>query len=98
MTIRKSIIVYAFAALFTNLSSFASLSKNPDPGYARSNPIQLAQSGTCKKRMGPYATQTRAWQLANHFKSRGYQTSGVWGSGGIYSGSRGYYFNIFYRC
>ena len=60
---------------------------------------QVFRVRSCQRRMGPYATQTRAWQVLRQFRSRGFQTSNVWGSGGFYSrNSRGYYFNVFFRC
>ena len=58
------------------------------------------QASECKQRKGPYATQRRAYEARDEAKRKGYEVSkGVWGSGGLYrSGTRGYYFNIFYRC
>ena len=59
----------------------------------------LVLAGTCWRRFGPYATQSTAWRYVRLARSRGYRTSGVWGSGGFVGRStRGYYFRVFYPC
>ena len=61
--------------------------------------LPVVQVRWCRHRMGPYATQRRAYEVRRVAMSRGYQVSGVWGSGGFYSRmTRGYFFNVFYRC
>ncbi len=58
--------------------------------------MERVQSRTCSRRFGPYVTQTTAWQRRNAARARGYQVSGVvpcW-----QGGTRGYCFNLFYRC
>jgi hypothetical protein len=59
----------------------------------------IAQSA-CSQRMGPYQTQYAAERAAQMYRSQGFQTSGVWGEGGLYSSSsnRRYFFNVFYPC
>jgi hypothetical protein len=52
----------------------------------------------CRRRVGPFATQRRAYAVRRYYRARGYQVSGVWGQGGLYHGSRRYYFNLFFRC
>lgn len=68
---------------------------------ADSGAARLVQARVCRHRMGPYATQRRAYEVRRMAIARGYQVSGVWGQGGPIANSpttRGYYFNIFYNC
>ncbi len=61
--------------------------------------VQLnAQS--CSRKMGPYFTIYQAELAAQQAKYSGYQTSGVYGVGGLYSDSsnRRYFFNVFFPC
>ncbi len=60
--------------------------------------VQLASQ--CNKRMGPYLTQHEAENAAQSFRNRGFETSGVWGEGGVVShwSNRRYFFNLFYPC
>ena len=64
-----------------------------------SKQMQLAQA-QCSKRMGPYQSQYAAEREAQRFRSRGYDTSGIWGEGGVVSqwSNRRYFFNLFYPC
>lgn len=57
-------------------------------------PAQLRQ---CSERAGPFATQSTAWQRLNQAERQGYAVSGVFPCYDSY-GSRGYCFNVFYRC
>ncbi|MGR8929953.1 MAG: hypothetical protein ACU836_04870 [Gammaproteobacteria bacterium] len=61
--------------------------------------IVLAQ-GQCAQKMGPYLSQSDALTAAQLFREQGYQTTGVWGEGGVISqwSNRRYYFNVFYPC
>jgi hypothetical protein len=61
---------------------------------------EIAQANTCSQTMGPYWSQYEAQSAAQQAQSQGYETSGIWGSDGIYSDSsnRKYYFNVFYAC
>jgi hypothetical protein len=86
-------LAFAPAALAAPLGAAAPAAAIKAPAAARVVPVR-----SCRRRMGPYATQRRAWALVRLFRARGYRTSGVWGSGGVYYGTRGYYFNVFYRC
>ncbi|MDH3235344.1 MAG: hypothetical protein OEQ29_17630 [Alphaproteobacteria bacterium] len=81
-------------------SANAAIAANLGISPATSQP-NVILAGTCWKRMGPCATQDRAWRYIRALRARGYQTSGVWGVGGsiAYSySSRKYYFRVFYRC
>lgn len=55
---------------------------------------------TCRRTMGPYELISQAESAAQEFRNAGYETSGIWGEGGIVSSwsNRRYYFNIFYPC
>lgn len=60
-----------------------------------SEQIQLAQA-QCAKRMGPYQSQQAAERDAQTYRNRGYNTSNVWGEGGVVSqwSNRRYFFNV----
>ena len=64
---------------------------------ALSNSLSAA---TCSRTMGPYELMSQAQRIAREFRNAGYQTSGVWGQGGIISSwsNRRYYFNVFFLC
>ena len=66
------------------------------PSAPSAQPKLYAQR-TCRRVLGPFATQRRAYEVSRYFRSRGFRT-GVWGQGGIYGGTRGYYVAVFYRC
>jgi len=91
-------LVLCFGFVFSQVSLAIPHSPNQHQGYKNYYPLQVARARICRKRMGPYATQRRAWQLVRRYRARGFKTSNVWGSGGLYYGTRGYYFNVFYRC
>lgn len=59
-----------------------------------------ARANVCQQTVGPYWSQYEAETAAQQAQMQGYQTSGVWGSDGIYSSSsnRKYWFNVFYEC
>ncbi len=57
--------------------------------------LQLAQR-QCSQRMGPYVTQSTAWQRLREAQRRGYGVSGVFPCYG--TGGRGYCFNVFFPC
>lgn len=59
-----------------------------------------ARANVCQQTVGPYWSQYEAEMAAQQAQMQGYQTSGVWGSDGIYSSSsnRKYWFNVFYEC
>ncbi len=80
--------------LFLSMSGFTASSV-----VKASDPIQIAQ-GQCSRRMGPYITYAAAEREAYMYRHRGYNTSGVWGEGGIVSqwSNRRWFFNLFYRC
>jgi len=61
--------------------------------------LLLAQS-SCSQRMGPYQSQYAAQTAARSYQNQGYNTSGVWGQGGVVSSwsNRRYFFNVFYPC
>jgi hypothetical protein len=59
-----------------------------------------ASAGGCELRMGPYVSQSAADVAVQQAKSIGYDTSGVWGEGGVVSqiSNRRYFFNVFFAC
>lgn len=91
-------LVLCFVIAFSQNSFATPHYPNQFKSYKNYYPLQVARARVCRKRMGPYATQRRAWQLVRRYRSRGFRTSNVWGSGGMYYSTRGYYFNVFYRC
>lgn len=67
-------------------------------GAAVAPSIELAQRGECSRRMGPYATQRRAWELWRQARAQGYPVSrGVFPCYDGY-GTRGHCFNVYYPC
>ena len=56
-------------------------------------PVQYRQ---CSQRVGPFATQTTAWQRWRQARSQGYAVSQ--GVVPCYGGGRGYCFNVFRPC
>ncbi len=58
---------------------------------------QLFARRACRRVLGPFATQRRAYEVSRYYQRRGFRT-GVWGQGGIYYGTRKYYVAVFYRC
>jgi hypothetical protein len=59
-----------------------------------------ARADGCELKLGPYASQSAADLAVQQAKSIGFNTSGVWGEGGVVSqpASQRYFFNVFYRC
>ena len=59
-----------------------------------------ARADSCELKMGPYASPSAADLAVQQAKSIGYNTSGVWGEGGLVSqaANQRYFFNVFYRC
>ena len=64
-----------------------------------SRAIQLAQ-GQCRHLMGPYNNQSTAYYYLQQARYAGYQTSDVWGQGGVVSNwsNRQYFFYVYYPC
>ncbi len=61
------------------------------------NELHLAQYRECSQRVGPFVTQTTAWQRWREAQDRGYSVSN--GVVPCYQGdTRGYCFFAFYRC
>lgn len=58
--------------------------------------LHTVQYRECSQRVGPFVTQSTAWQRLNDAKRYGYATSGVFPC--YDGGSRGYCFNVFYAC
>ena len=58
--------------------------------------LRTVQQRECSQRVGPFVTQSTAWQRLNEAKSFGYATSGVFPC--YDAGTRGYCFNVFYAC
>ena len=61
---------------------------------------QAATAAACSQRMGPFGSIYAAESAAQYARAAGYETSGVWGQGGIISewSNRRYFFNVFYPC
>ena len=59
-----------------------------------------ASADDCQFRMGPYTSQYAAELASQQARSIGYDTSGVWGEGGIISqfSNRRYFFNVLFGC
>jgi len=59
-----------------------------------------ANAGACNYRMGPFLNQDAAQTAAQQARNLGFEASGVWGQGGLYSdwSNRRYFFNVFYEC
>lgn len=99
---QKAIGVFAATALVTALFVGKSLAlplisggSAGQAGIDPQNDLQLAQQ--CSQRIGPFATQTTAWQRWREAQARGYAVSnGVVPCYG--QGARGYCFNVFYSC
>jgi hypothetical protein len=68
----------------------------PQPNLFRTG-LQLAQYRECQQRVGPFATQSTAWQRWRDAQGQGYSVSN-----GVVpcfeDGARGYCFFAFYRC
>lgn len=61
------------------------------------NDLDLAQQKECSQRVGPFATQSTAWQRWREARSQGYAVSN--GVVPCYGGGvRGYCFFIYYSC
>lgn len=58
-------------------------------------PLEFAQR-QCSQRVGPFVTQSTAWQRLRQAQSQGYGVSGVFPCYG--AGGRGYCFNVFFPC
>jgi hypothetical protein len=59
-----------------------------------------ASADDCQMRMGPYTSQYAAELASQQARNIGYDTSGVWGEGGIISqiSNRRYFFNVLFGC
>lgn len=64
------------------------------PTQSQLHPVQ---QGECSQRMGPFATQYTARQRLQQAQNEGYGVSGIFPCRDGY-GTRGYCFNVFYRC
>jgi len=60
------------------------------------NQLLLAQLRECSRRVGPFATQTTAWQRWREARNRGYAVSN--GVVPCNDGTSGYCFNVFFPC
>ena len=59
-----------------------------------------ADAAGCSQRMGPFGSINEAEVAAQLARTAGYDTSGVWGQGGVVSdwSNRRYFFNVFFPC
>jgi streptogramin lyase len=103
---QKAIGVFAATALVTALFvgkglaiPLTSGNSGGQVGVDPQNHLHLAQQ--CYKRVGPFATQTTAWQRWREAQAQG-QAQGYAVSNGVVpcydQGTRGYCFNVFYSC
>ena len=62
--------------------------------------LHRIQAQNCWRKIGPFGSQYLAEQARQVWQSRGYNTSPVFGEGGLYSGwqNRQYFFTVFFRC
>lgn len=68
----------------------------PAPALSQDK-LQLAQYRQCSQRVGPFATQTTAWQRWREAQGQGYAVSN--GVVPCYEGNtRGYCFFAYFRC
>ncbi len=58
------------------------------------DPVRLVRQ--CQQRVGPFVTQSTAYQRLRQAQSQGYGVSGVFPCYG--EEGRGYCFNVFYQC
>jgi hypothetical protein len=99
---QRAIGVFAATALVTALFVGDALAIPQIPGNSGGqvgvdpqSQLRLAQQ--CWKRVGPFATQTTAWQRWREAQGQGYAVSN--GVVPCYDqGTRGYCFNVFYSC
>lgn len=72
------------------------------PPVSTANSVRPAPSGQvervqqCQQRVGPFVTQSTAYQRLRQAQAQGYGVSGVFPCYG--GGGRGYCFNVFYPC
>jgi hypothetical protein len=97
---QKAIGVFAATALVTALLIGKGLAFPPSfgnsSGQVGQDHLRLVQG--CSQRVGPFATQTTAWQRWREAQGLGYAVSnGVVPCYDQY-GTRGYCFNVFYSC
>src|SRR6516225_3503584 len=59
-----------------------------------------ANADVCSYRSGPFLTNDAAQAAAQQARYLGFEATGVWGQGGLYSdwSNRRYFFNVFYEC
>jgi hypothetical protein len=67
---------------------------------ASATPLLAANAGECRQLMGGYPTIYAAQMASQQAQNAGYNTSDVWGQGGVISGwqNRRWYFYVFYAC
>ena len=82
----------AAAAAYAATGAFGERALVQAPGYG------LHKAGQCQQRVGPYATQTTAWQRWREARYQGYSISN--GVTPCYDGygTRGYCFFVYYGC
>jgi hypothetical protein len=82
-------------------SSVAATAAKPSTDQNRlltANQLQGTQRKECSRRVGPFATQDRAWQRWREAKRQGYRVSeGIFPCYDEYR-TRGYCFNVFFSC
>ncbi|MGB8436458.1 MAG: hypothetical protein WCE38_19595 [Burkholderiales bacterium] len=99
---RRVILALSLFAGVTILTPIPALSQTPvhtsDQALVLSqNRFHLAQYRQCPQQVGPYATQSTAWQRLREAQSRGYSVSN--GVTPCYAGSaRGYCFYAYVPC
>ncbi len=90
-----------FVPLFIAPASAGPVSKAGPPAQsvaAQKKGALLQRAAQCQQRVGPFATQTTAWQRWRQAQGQGYGVSnGVVPCYDQY-GSRGYCFFVFYSC
>jgi hypothetical protein len=105
MTKRFSLTTLCLAAALTLLAAGGNASAQPKTIRPNAS-IELpspsepsAMYGQCWRRLGPFPTQYRAYQVRAYVQSRGYTVGPVYGQGGVVTRyGRRYYFRVYYRC
>lgn len=99
----SSLLVFTLSALLFPLAapqpSVGALANNGSQQQAPQQQLLLARR-QCRYQAGPFNSYGQAQYWQRTARNYGYGTSGIWGSGGLYSRStnRRYFFNVFYRC
>ncbi len=85
-----------FLCLFVFAMALMSALPLPVAAVTACDHVSVTLIGECWQRMGPFVTQSTAWNRLRQAESQGYGVSGVFPCYGNYG--RGYCFKVFYPC